>query len=333
MPSTLFTIDTHTGGEPTRIVIGGLPHIPGDTMQAKRQELQSRLDWVRRSLMWEPRGHRDMFGAIITPPVTPGCAFGVVFMDSGGYLNMCGHGSIGVVSAAHYLGWLSSEAQREPIYLDTPAGVVTARVREGAGGAMEVGITNVPAFVAAPSVRIPLDDGRSVEAAIVFGGSFFALVDATDLGFGLQQAELPALVALGREVREKANRLVKLSHPLAPEIDSIDLVEFYRSGPGAEEGQNVVVFGDGQVDRSPCGTGTCAKLAYLHRAGKLGLHQPYRQYGILGTSFEGVLQEETQVGPFQAVRPTIYGSAHVTGTHQFIVDPADPLSRGFLLAQ
>lgn len=333
MPSTLFTIDTHTGGEPTRILIGGLPHIPGESMQAKRRELQTRLDWVRRSLIWEPRGHRDMFGAVITPPVTPGCAFGVVFMDSGGYLNMCGHGSIGVLSAAHYLGWIAPDKLREPLRIDTPAGVIDAWFRTGESGAMEVGITNVPAYVAEPSVLLDLAGGRQVEASIVFGGSFFALVNAAALGFRLVPAELPALVALGREILARANQRVQVSHPLTPEIASVDLVEFWLPGEGVREGRNVVVFGDGQVDRSPCGTGTCAKLAYLHQTGKLAVHQPYRQYGILGTSFEGVIVEETRVGPYPAIRPTIYGSAHVTGTHQFIVDPGDPLARGFLLAQ
>lgn len=333
MPCTLFTIDTHTGGEPTRILIGGLPHIPGDTMQAKRRELQTKMDWVRRFLMWEPRGHRDMFGAIITPPVTPGAKFGVVFMDSGGYLNMCGHGAIGVVSAAHYLGWIGAAAMQEPVIIDTPAGTVEAHLRKSPSGQLEVGIANVPSFVAEPSVPILLDDGRSISVTVSFGGSFFALVDAAALGLTLEPAELTQLVDLGMEIRTKVNERVSLLHPLTPEIHSVDLVEFWRSGDEPHSGHNVVIFGDRQVDRSPCGTGTCAKLAHLFATGQIGLNQPYTQSGILGTVFEGVVTGQTQVGSYPAIKPIIYGTAHVTGTHQFIADPSDPFARGFLLAQ
>lgn len=326
----VFTIETHTAGQPTRIVVGGLPPIPGDTMQAKRSFMQSHLDWVRQALMLEPRGHKDMFGAIVTPPVSTNSAFGVIFMDTQGYLNMCVHGTIGVVTAAWNLGWIAPE-NKEPVAIDTPAGTVQAELRKNSDESISVGVRNVAAFVATESVPLTDSKGRSFNATIAFGGSFFALINAADLGVDLSVSMLPALIQQGIEIRQLVNRIIKVQHPLVPEIRSVDLVEFYEVADDHTHGKNVVIFGDGQVDRSPCGTGTCAKLAHLYRLGHIGLGQPYQNTSILNTVFEGRVLEETEVGSFQAIKPIVFGEAHVIGSHQFLVNSTDPFRYGFRL--
>lgn len=330
MVPKIFTIETHTAGQPTRIVIGGLPPITGETMQAKRNFMRSQLDWVRQTMMFEPRGHKDMFGAIVTPPISPTSAFGVIFMDTQGYLNMCVHGTIGVVTVAWNLGWLSPHTE-EPVTIDTPAGTIHAELRQNQDGSISVGVRNVASFVANENLPLTLSSGRRINVTIAFGGSFFALVNAKDSNFDLSPSALPVLIEKGVEIRQLVNRLVEVQHPLIPEIRSVDLVEFYEVADDHTHGSNVVVFGEGQVDRSPCGTGTCAKLAHLYHQRHIAIGQPYRNSSVLGTVFEGRVLGETKVGPFQAIKPVVFGEAYLVGSHQFYVDPLDPFRHGFRL--
>jgi len=324
----ITTVDSHTAGEPTRVVTGGIPHIPGETMAAKKKWLQKNLDHLRKTLMWEPRGHQDMFGAVITAPASPAAEVGVIFMDSGGYLDMCGHGSIGAVTALVDTGMLSlptNDQNDTYLVLDTPAGKVKAKIKTEESKVKAVTIRNVPAFLY-KTIQLKVSGLGEVTVDISYGGNFFALVKARDLQIALLPENIKYLQQRGMEIREKINRDYQVIHPATGNKAKVDLVEIYEDG---SQPKNVVIFGAGQVDRSPCGTGTCAKMALLHAKGRLGLNQPYVHSGLLGTTFTGRLVEESMAGELRAVIPEIEGRAYITGIHQFVIDREDPLAGGF----
>jgi proline racemase/trans-L-3-hydroxyproline dehydratase len=325
------TIDTHTAGEPTRVVVAGVPFLRG-TMAEKRRRLQEEYDFVRTALMHEPRGHADMFGAIIVEPAHPEADVGVVFMDTGGYLAMCGHGSIGVVVAALTTGMVPIEEPTTEVLMDTPAGLVSARAQVEDGHIAEVAVVNVPAFLYRSGVEVETPSGP-VQLDISFGGNFFALVPATSLGLEVKLAHLPELIERGTAIRAAIDEQVEVVHPTQPHINTVDLVEICEDLEGEDaDCRNVVIFGEAQADRSPCGTGTSAKMAALYAKGHLDLQRPFVNESIIGTRFVGRLLGEEPVGRMTAVVPEISGNAYVTGFQQFVVDPRDPLKFGFHLA-
>ena len=313
-------VDTHTAGEPTRIVTGGLPRIPGETMIDRRRWLETTGASLRGFLLDEPRGHHDMFGAIITPPADPKADFGAIFLDNSGTLAMCGHGTIGVVTALTTLG----QTERDEIVLDTPAGLVHCRAERLDGEIRSVTFQNVPSFY--------LHDlnwnGTTVHLS--YGGNLFALVDAGSAGLQIDKGHLPELVEAGMAVRTWANQQSKIRHPETGEPLTIDLVEFYEQG---DPDRNVVIFGDSQVDRSPCGTGTCAKMAFLHAVKELPVGKVYPYQGILGTEFTGAIEKEVLVGDVPGIIPRIRGSAHVTAIGSLVLTDDDPFPSGFSLAR
>ena len=322
------TIDTHTAGEPTRVVVAGFPFLRG-SMSEKRRQLQAEYDFIRTALMHEPRGHADMFGAIIMEPADPDADIGVVFMDAGGYLAMCGHGSIGVAVAALTTGLVPLKEPTTEILMDTPAGLVRARAQAEDGRVREVAVENVPAFLCRSGVEVETPSGP-VELDISFGGNFFALVPARSLGLEVKLDHLPMLVERGLAIRAAVNEQVEVAHPTQSHINTVDLVEIYEDLEGKEAGcRNAVVFGEGQVDRSPCGTGTSAKMAALYAKGHLDLRSPFVSESIIGTRFTGRLLREEQIEGRTVVVPEIAGNAYVTGFQQFVVDPNDPLGLGF----
>ncbi|MFT8872773.1 MAG: proline racemase family protein [Sporolactobacillus sp.] len=327
-----FAVDSHTMGEPTRIILDGFPSVDGSTMMKKKQYLQRHYDDLRRALMNEPRGHRDMFGALILAPVNPAADIGVVFMDGGGYLNMCGHGSIGVATVAVDRRLVRVKEPVTEVVLDTPAGLVRAAVAVSQGKVRQVSIVNVPAFLYRRDVSICVPELGAVKLDIAFGGNFFALVDAETLGLALRRDERSRLIALGTKIRRAVNEQQRVEHPLLTDVRSVDLVEFY--GPALTDGgamRNVVVFGGDQIDRSPCGTGTSAKLAALHARGQLRCGESFTYESLLGTHFRGRIIAETRVGSYPAIIPEITGQAFVTAENTLIIDESDPLKYGFLL--
>jgi proline racemase/trans-L-3-hydroxyproline dehydratase len=324
-------VDTHTAGEPTRVVVSGVPFLHG-SMAEKRRQLQEEYDHIRTTLMLEPRGHADMFGAILMAPAHPEADLGVVFMDTGGYLAMCGHGSIGAVVAALATGLVPRQVPETTLLMDTPAGLVRARAESEGDRVAQVSVENVPGFLYRDGVEIELPSG-SLQVDISFGGNFFALVTAESLGLSVQLSDLPELIRRGMEIRSAINEQVEVVHPTKPHIDTVDLVEIYEERPEAGvDCRNVVVFGEAQADRSPCGTGTSAKMAAMYAHGQLDLGEPFVNQSIIGTRFIGRLLREESVGEFTAVVPEIAGNAYVTGLQQFVVDPSDPLKTGFHLA-
>lgn len=331
MKRIVFAVDTHTMGEPTRIVVGGVPHVPGGTMADKKAYLAGAMDQLRRSLMREPRGHRDMFGAILTAPVTPGADLGIIFMDPSGYLSMCGHGTMGAVTAALETGMLPARTGANTVVLDTPAGPVQAVAHWDRDRVTGVAVTNVPAFVYRQDVRLELPPYGEICLDIAYGGNFFALVPADRLGVELIPENGGRLCSLGMQILQAVAQHVTVAHPHFPHIRSVDLVEFSGRPLAGGDARNAVVFGNSQLDRSPCGTGTCAKMASLHARGQLKLGEAFVHESIIGTTFVGCLRQQTQVGDYPAVIPEITGRAFITGIHQFIMDGEDPLRDGLVL--
>lgn len=329
---TIHTIDSHTMGEPTRIVTGGLPVIPGNSMQEKKAYLCQHMDNIRTALMHEPRGHKDMFGSIITQPTIKEADLGIIFMDSGGYLNMCGHGSIGASIVAVETGMVPVKEPYTDITLEAPAGLVRARVKVENGKAVESTITNVASFLYKSSVDVDVEDIGKITMDISFGGSFFALVKASDLGLDICPENANKLSSIGMKILNAVNEQVYVRHPVLSHIDTVDLVEIYgqAKNPKADL-QNVVVFGEGQLDRSPCGTGTSAKIAALYAKGQLSLNEEFVYESITGTMFKAKAIRETMIGDYKGIIPEITGSAYITAINEFIIDPDDPLKYGFTL--
>ncbi len=331
---TIFAIDTHTAGEPTRIVLSGLPPIQGNTMAAKKRYMMEHLDRFRTLLMREPRGHRDMFGAILTPPTTDRSQYGILFMDNGGYLDMCGHGTIGTITALIEMGMIQ-HAESEPVVaFDTPAGLVTGHPKIEGDRVVDVSVSNVSSFLYARDVEVDLPEVGTITIDISFGGNFFAMVPAKALGISVQPSNISKLIRLGMMVKRAVNAKVELHHPTEKHIATVELAEIYEHAERSQAfSKNVVIFGDGQVDRSPCGTGTCAAMAMLYGKGEFSLDEEFTNESIIGTRFKGKLVREVKVGDFTAVDPTIVGDAHITGIQQFVVDPDDPVKYGYVLGE
>jgi len=319
-------------GEPTRIITSGIPKIPGKTMADKKEYLENNLDYVRTLAMHEPRGHADMFGSIILTPTIDEADFGIIFMDGGGYLNMCGHGTIGAMTAAVEMGMVEVTEPYTYLTLESPAGLIKGQVRVEEGKALEVTFKNVPAFLDKEGVEIDVDGLGKVKLDVAFGGSFFAVVEINQLGVDISPENTNKITELGVKILKAVNEQIEVVHPELPHIKSIDLVEFY--GPAKSEDatlQNVVVFGEGQVDRSPCGTGTCAKMATLFTKNKLAKGEEFIYESIIQTKFKGKIIDTIEKDGQIFVIPEITASAYITGINHLLVDPTDPLKHGFSL--
>lgn len=328
---TFFAVDSHTMGEPTRIILHGFPELEGKTIMEKKRFLESNYDDYRKALMLEPRGHKDMFGAIVVEPISEEADLGVIFMDSGGYLNMCGHGSIGTATVAVETGLVKVQDPYTEVVLDTPAGIIKTKVKVEGGRAVEVSILNVPAFLYKKDLRVEINEYGIIPVDISFGGSFFALVDTEKIGIPIEQRNLNALTDLAMKLIRKINETVEITHPYL-DITKVDLVEFYGKPANPKANlKNVVIFGEAQVDRSPCGTGTSAKLAYLYETGKIGLGQKFVYESITGSMFSGKVTKEVNLDGRIAIIPEITGSAYITGINQLILNDYDPHQYGFLI--
>jgi proline racemase len=325
------TLECHTGGEPLRIVTGGVPRIPGDTILAKRRWVREHLDHVRRALVLEPRGHGDMYGAYLTEPVTPEADLGVVFMHNEGYSDMCGHGVIAVATVAVAQGLVPRSAPETRVGIDTPAGFVEAFVAWDGRRVGEARFTNVASFLHTRDLQVTTPTFGRVSVDVAFGGAFYAYLDAADVGLEVVPEQLPALIQAGTEVKQAVMSALEVVHPLEPELRGI--YGTILSGPPRSTGtqRNVCVFADRQVDRSPTGTGTAGRVAQLVARGRLALDERIVNESIVGSTFGGVALREAAVGPYQGVVPEVSGRAAITGFHTFVVDPNDELRGGFVL--
>jgi len=331
-PDRLLTIDSHTAGEPTRLIVGGLPPIPGATVAEKRQCLMRDWDHVRLQLTREPRGHRDMVAALVTEGTSEGADFGLIYMDARRYPYLCGHATIGAVATLIQAGVVEAVEPETTVIVDTPSGPAEAVARVRDGQVDSVTIQLAPSFVYGENLDLDVPGLGRIQVDTVCVGGFFAMVSVEQIGLALTLHNVDRLIALGMRIIEAANQQLTVRHPTRPEVDTVDVTEFYDlSEHKLGRGVSAVVYGESHIDRSPCGTGTSAKMALLHHRGKLALDQPFVNAGILGTTFEGRLVAEIKVGQLPAVLPEVRGSAHITGIHQFVLDPRDPFPRGFLL--
>lgn len=327
----IHAIDSHTAGEPTRIIVGGIPNIKGATMPDKKEYLEKNLDYLRTAVMLEPRGHNDMFGSIILAPTTEEADLGIIFMDGGGYLNMCGHGTIGAVTAAIETGMVEMKEPVTNVVLEAPAGIVKAEAKVEHGKVKSVSFVNVPAFLYKKDQKVTLD-GKDITFDISFGGSFFAIVHAKQLGLEIKPENTSRLTEIALKLRDTINKEIEIQHPTLPHIKTVDLVEIFDEPTHPEATyKNVVIFGQGQVDRSPCGTGTSAKLATLFSKGQIKEGELFVYESILGTLFYGEIVGTTKVAEYDAVYPKVAGSAYITGFNHFVIDESDPLKHGFVL--
>lgn len=328
-------IDSHTMGEPTRIVTGGIPNIPGKTMAEKKRYLIDNMDNVRKALMHEPRGHNDMFGSVITSPCSSEADVGIIFMDGGGYLNMCGHGSIGAMTVLVEMGYVNVKEPITNIVLETPAGLIYGAVKVENDKAKEVSFKNVPAFLYKADVDLIVSGIGKIKVDISFGGSFFCILDSKKINISLESSNSRKLIEQGMKILKAANEQIKVEHPDLSHIKSIDLVEIYGEAKRPDSTlRNCVIFGDGQLDRSPCGTGTSAKMALLYAKGGLKKNEPFVYESVIGTQFKGRIVEELEEKSgyyFPRVTPEITASAFITGINTFFIDAEDPIKYGFTL--
>jgi proline racemase/trans-L-3-hydroxyproline dehydratase len=327
-------IDSHTGGNAERVIVGGVPQIPGRTMMEKLKYTRDNLDHLRTLLVHEPRGHNNMFASFLLPPTVDGADVGVLYLEPGGYPTMCGHGTIGVCTVLVETGMVEVEEPITEVVLDTAAGVVRAEVAVKDGLAESVTIRNVPSFLYKADVEVNVPDVGRVVLDIAYGGNFYAILPAEAVGLEIDPQHDSEIISLGTRIWRAANEQVDIHHPEEPEIDSINYVEF--SAPATDPKatmKNAVAVPPAGIDRSPCGTGTSAKMATLYAKGELGLNEEFVHESIIGSLFYGELVEETKVGDYTAVIPTIRGSAHIMGIHQFVLDPRDPFPAGFLLGK
>ena len=328
----VLAVDAHTAGEPLRVVLGGFPSLGGKTILARRREARKDHDGLRRAVMWEPRGHADMYGCIVTPPVTPRADFGVVFMHNEGYSTMCGHGIIGVATVAVEMGLVQVREPTTSLGIDTPAGFVEAVVAVEDGRARWVSFINVPSFAAALDLVVDVPGLGAIRYDLAFGGAFYAYVDAADAGVDLSPAGYRDLIDKGRAIKDAVQAAAPPVHP-----DEEDLSFLYGTifvGPAvdpAHHSRNVCVFADGEVDRSPTGTGVSGRLAIHHARGEVAQGETIEIESILGTTFTGCVTAATRVGPHDAVVPEVGGRAHITGRSEMWLDPEDPLREGFFL--
>jgi proline racemase len=339
------TIDAHAAGEPLRLIVDGFPAPEGRTMLEKREWVRKRADRLRRALMLEPRGHADMYGAILTEPVSPGSHAGVLFMHNEGYSTMCGHGIIAVTTIALERGLLMPGGDGRTIVYDAPAGTIRARATFGGNAGAQndcgagsdirdirverVAFVNVPSFVLHGGLVVKLDT-RQIRADVAFGGAFYAIVDGEAVGLPIDVAHLPELRRVGTDIMRAIDAAHTIVHPLDPGLRGIYGAVF--TGPANDpraDLRNVTVFADAQVDRSPCGTGTAAVMAVVDAMGLLTDDRPFVHESVLGTLFQGKVAARTEVGEYQAIVPEIEGSAWITGEHTFLIDEDDPLKNGF----
>ncbi|MCL6478232.1 MAG: proline racemase family protein [Peptococcaceae bacterium] len=326
------TIDAHTAGEPLRIITSGLPLAAGGTILEKRRFMRNNYDHLRKLLMLEPRGHSGMYGCVITPPVTEDGDFGVLFMHNEGYSTMCGHGIIGVTKVAVEIGMIEADKGANVIRIDTPAGRVTACAHVENGRVARVSFENVPSFVYAEGVQVSVDGIGPVEVDIAFGGAFYVFVEAEKLGVRVVPEQMDRLVKLGMEIKHKIMDAVKVVHPDNAELEGIYgtiITEPVTGKDGDLYSKNVTIFADGQIDRSPTGTGTAARIALLYKKGLLEKGMKLFNRSIIETVFTGSIKDFAKIKDIDGVVPEIGGTAQITGFHQFVLEPDDPLPEGF----
>ncbi len=326
-------VDSHTEGMPTRVITSGPGVLPGATMFDRMRYLVSERDDLRTLLMYEPRGHAAMSGAILQPPTRPDADVGVVFIEVSGCLPMCGHGTIGTATVLVETGMVEIKEPVTLIRLDTPAGLVEASVAVRDGHATSVTIRNVPSYLHLRDAEVTVPGLGALTLDVAFGGNFYAILPATAAGLEVRPGLHDRIVATGLQIMDAVNEQLSFAHPVNPEISECRHVVFTAAAEGGLPARAAVAIHPGWVDRSPCGTGTSARMAQLAARGELAVGEDFVHGSLIGTTFTGRLADTTTVGDFPAVVPTVRGRAWLTGIGHYLLDPEDPFPAGFLIGR
>ncbi len=326
------TLDMHTGGEPLRVILSGLPPVAGRTVLEKRARFREQLDPLRTALMWEPRGHADMYGAVLSPHAEAPGEFDVFFLHNEGYSTMCGHAILALMRLVADARLVEVHADEAAAVFHVPAGRIEARAALAGGVVQHTAFRNVPSFVLHRHCTVDVPGAGAVQLDVAYGGAFYALVDAARFGLAIEPSQAGAFIELGRRIKAAVAGTLPVVHPFEPELSFLYGVIF--TGPPVVPGhhsRNVCVFADGEVDRSATGSGVSARAALHVARGELALGEGIVIESITGSTMRVTVAERTTFGPHAAVIPEVSGMAHYTGRHEFWIDPADPLRDGFLV--
>ncbi len=327
----IHTLDCHTGGEALRIVTKGFPELNGKTVLAKRRDCLTHHDQLRRALMFEPRGHADMYGCLILPPEREDSHFGVLFMHNEGYSTMCGHAMMALVRTAIEAGVVKVVEPLVQIKIDAPCGQIHAYAFVKNGQLERIYFDNVPSFVLALDQQVLVPGLGNVTYTLAYGGAFYAYVDAASIGLSLSENNTEHIIAVGRRIKKAVMASAQIRHPFETDLSFLYGVIF--SAPAESAGvhsRNVCIFAEGELDRSPTGSGVSGQAAILHARGQLAIGESICIESILGSQFEVEVVRTVEYGAHRAVIPRVSGSAHITGQHIFYIDPQDPLREGFI---
>lgn len=324
-------VDSHTEGMPTRVITGGVGVFPGETMAQRRQWFIDHNDEMRTWLMYEPRGHASMSGAILQPPTRPDADFGVLFIEVSGLLPMCGHGTIGTATVLVETGMVPAVEPITTIRLDTPAGLVVAEVAVRDDSAESVTLTMVPSFCLGLDRTVEVEGFGTVRYDMAFGGNFYAIVNLDEVKLPFDRSERDRLLAAGLAIMDAINEQDRPQHPERPDISGCHHVYLEAPGSTARYSRHAMAIWPGWFDRSPCGTGTSARIAQLHARGELSVGDRFVNESFIGSQFVGTIAETTTVGGLPAVIPRVTGRAWITGMGQYVLDPTDPFPAGFLV--
>lgn len=326
----LVTIEAHTGGEPFRVVVDGLPEIPGRTMLERRRYAMENLDWLRRATMWEPRGHADMYGGWPGPPASDDGDLSILFTHNEGFSTMCGHGIIALAKVVIETEMVPITDPETALAIDAPAGRINSVSTVSGGSVTSTRFRNVPSFAPVLDGGIQVDGLGEVRYDLAFGGAFYVFVEAATVGVSLDDAA--ALISTGRRIKEAVMAGQEIVHPEDPDLGFLYGVIFTGPPVGSDaHSRNVCVFADGEIDRSPTGTGVSARLALLHARDQFPADDDFVVESIVGSRFTGRIVGVTTVGSHPAVIPEVEGSAHITGRNEIWIDPEDALGSGFFL--
>ncbi len=329
MRHTFFCIDGHTAGNPVRLVAGGAPLLKGATMSERRQDFLARFDWIRTGLCFEPRGHDMMSGGFLYPPVDPANDIGILFIETSGCLPMCGHGTIGIITFGLEHGLIQPVVPGR-LKVEVPAGTIEIAYQTQGAKVTSVRITNVPSYVAARGIAVEVEGIGALSIDVAYGGNYYAIVEPQGAYTGLDDLGAARIVALSQRVREAVRAQFEPVHPLDPTIRGVSHVLWADQPKHAgADGRNAVFYGDKAIDRSPCGTGTSARLAHLAAQGKLGVGDSFVHESYIGSRFIGRVQQAVALGDQPAIIPSIEGSAVATGFNTIWIDRDDPFWAGF----
>lgn len=325
------TIDLHTGGEPLRVYTDGLPEIKGSTILEKRRYFRDNFDYIRTGTMFEPRGHADMYGAIITEPTTEDADFGTFFLHNEGYSTMCGHAIIALTKLVLDTGMIKKEGIEPELIINAPPGKIFAKAFRENGIIKKVSFKNVPSFLSIKEQEIDVPDIGKIKFDVAFGGAFYAFCDADKLGLKMDESDYNKLIDYGRKIKHAVMNNFEIKHPFEEDLSFLYGTIFTgKSFDPKNHSRNVCIFAEGEVDRSPTGSGVSARAALHYSKGELNLNEKITIESILGTTMNVEVIEETKYGPHNAIIPEVTGTASITGQNEFYFDPTDHLKNGFI---